>query len=165
MTPEYIDYLTSPLGLIKVTAQDIEQKVLITEIAFVEKKQSEINPHPITDKAVTLLKSYFADPNTDFVELFDHLAFNGTEFQCQVWRNLLTIASGETWSYQQLASVINNPKAVRAVGSANSKNTIAIVVPCHRVIGANGKLTGYAGGLDKKAWLLKHESLQQQLYP
>ena len=81
----------------------------------------------------------------------------GTAFQQQVWQALLQIPFGETRSYQQIANAIGNPKAVRAVGMANSRNPVAIMIPCHRVIGANGQLTGYAGGLDKKAWLLQHE--------
>jgi methylated-DNA-[protein]-cysteine S-methyltransferase len=81
----------------------------------------------------------------------------GTEFQRKVWQALTTIPVGETWSYAQLAAAIGKPKAVRAVGLANGANPIPIVVPCHRVIGANGSLTGFGGGLDRKRWLLRHE--------
>jgi methylated-DNA-[protein]-cysteine S-methyltransferase len=81
----------------------------------------------------------------------------GTEFQRSVWQALTTIPVGETWSYAQLAAAIGKPKAVRAVGLANGANPIPIVVPCHRVIGANGSLTGFGGGLDRKRWLLRHE--------
>jgi methylated-DNA-[protein]-cysteine S-methyltransferase len=81
----------------------------------------------------------------------------GTEFQRQVWRALTTIPVGETWSYAQLAAAIGKPKAVRAVGLANGANPVPIVIPCHRVIGANGSLTGFGGGLDRKRWLLRHE--------
>ena len=81
----------------------------------------------------------------------------GTEFQRQVWQALTTIPVGETWSYAQLAAAIGKPKAVRAVGLANGANPIPIVVPCHRVIGANGALTGFGGGLERKRWLLRHE--------
>ena len=81
----------------------------------------------------------------------------GTEFQRKVWTALTTIPVGETWSYAQLAAAIGKPKAVRAVGLANGANPIPIVVPCHRVIGANGSLTGFGGGLDRKRWLLRHE--------
>ena len=81
----------------------------------------------------------------------------GTPFQHKVWRALATIPVGETWSYAQLAAAIGSPKAVRAVGLANGANPIPIVVPCHRVIGANGSLTGFGGGLDRKRWLLHHE--------
>ena len=85
------------------------------------------------------------------------LAAVGTVFQQQIWQALTTIPFGETWSYQQLANAIGNPKAVRAVGLANGKNPISVIVPCHRVIGKNGKLTGYAGGVERKAALLKLE--------
>lgn len=82
----------------------------------------------------------------------------GTEFQRQVWAALRTIPAGETRSYGQLAAAIARPKAVRAVGLANGANPVGIIVPCHRVIGANGTLTGYAGGVERKKWLLEHEA-------
>jgi methylated-DNA-[protein]-cysteine S-methyltransferase len=82
----------------------------------------------------------------------------GTPFQREVWRALRTIPCGTTISYAQLAEQISRPKAVRAVGLANSANPIGVVVPCHRVIGANGSLTGYGGGIERKSWLLKHEA-------
>ena len=81
----------------------------------------------------------------------------GTEFQNSVWQNLINIPYGETTTYEQMAERVNNPKAVRAVGTANGANRIAIIVPCHRVIGKNGKLTGYGGGLERKRWLIEHE--------
>jgi methylated-DNA-[protein]-cysteine S-methyltransferase len=82
---------------------------------------------------------------------------NGTAFQEQVWRALRTIPAGTTWSYGQLAAHLGQPKAARAVGHANSLNPVGIIVPCHRVIGASSALTGYAGGLERKRWLLRHE--------
>ncbi|MEO7111323.1 MAG: methylated-DNA--[protein]-cysteine S-methyltransferase, partial [Polyangiaceae bacterium] len=91
------------------------------------------------------------------------LAAKGTAFQQKVWAALRTIPFGETWSYVQLAKKIGKPNASRAVGMANSRNPIAILVPCHRVIGASGALTGYAGGLENKKWLLEHEDRQRQL--
>lgn len=81
----------------------------------------------------------------------------GTAFQRKVWATLCTIPAGETWSYAQLAERIGRPTAVRAVGLANGSNPVAVVVPCHRVIGSNGSLTGYGGGLPRKRWLLAHE--------
>jgi methylated-DNA-[protein]-cysteine S-methyltransferase len=81
----------------------------------------------------------------------------GTEFQREVWRTLRKIPAGATWSYGQLAAHIGRPRAMRAVGLANGSNPIAIVVPCHRVIGADGGLTGYGGGIERKRWLLHHE--------
>ena len=84
----------------------------------------------------------------------------GTDFQRSVWAALRTIPAGETWSYGQLASAIGKPAAVRAVGLANGANPIGVIVPCHRVVGANGTLTGYAGGLERKRWLLAHEKAE-----
>ncbi len=81
----------------------------------------------------------------------------GTTFQEEVWKTLRTIRAGETWSYSQLAATIRRPRAVRAVGHANGQNPVAIIVPCHRVIGASSALTGYGGGLERKRWLLQHE--------
>ncbi|PSJ38621.1 methylated-DNA--[protein]-cysteine S-methyltransferase [Allosphingosinicella deserti] len=85
------------------------------------------------------------------------VAASGSEFQHRVWTALLRIGPGETWSYGRLAATIGAPAASRAVGLANGANPIAVIVPCHRVIGANGTLTGYGGGLDRKRWLLQHE--------
>lgn len=81
----------------------------------------------------------------------------GTDFQQKVWRELRTLAAGQTTTYGRLAARIGAPKAVRAVGAANGANPVSVVVPCHRLIGANGRLTGYGGGLDRKRWLLAHE--------
>lgn len=86
------------------------------------------------------------------------IATGGTDFQRQVWAALRAIPAGETRTYGQLATAIGRPKAVRAAGLANGQNPIAIIVPCHRVVGANGTLTGYAGGLERKRWLLDHEA-------
>ena len=107
------------------------------------------------------LQAYFAKELTAF-DL--PLAMSGTEFQRKVWAGLLTIPCGQTLSYLGLARQINAPKAVRAVGLANGKNPISIIVPCHRVIGSNGKLTGYAGGVPRKQWLLEHEAAQGGLF-
>ncbi|WP_293904499.1 methylated-DNA--[protein]-cysteine S-methyltransferase [Phenylobacterium sp.] len=93
------------------------------------------------------------------IDAFETVAWEGagTAFQRQVWAALCTIPAGETWSYAQLAARIGRPTAVRAVGLANGSNPVALVVPCHRVIGSNGALTGYGGGLSRKRWLLEHE--------
>jgi methylated-DNA-[protein]-cysteine S-methyltransferase len=101
------------------------------------------------------LRAFFAGELCTF-EL--PLSMHGTPFQKQVWQGLLTIPFGTTISYAQLAERIGRPGASRAVGAANGKNPIGIIVPCHRVIGANGTLTGYGGGLDRKQWLLTHEA-------
>jgi methylated-DNA-[protein]-cysteine S-methyltransferase len=109
---------------------------------------------PVLDATRVQLDEYFAGTRRDF-EL--PLAPRGTGFQQIVWRALTTIKYGETWSYGQLARAIGRPAASRAVGAANGRNPLAIIVPCHRVIGANGTLTGYGGGLPAKKWLLQHE--------
>jgi methylated-DNA-[protein]-cysteine S-methyltransferase len=105
-------------------------------------------------EAVRQLREYFAGERRAF-DL--PLCLSGTDFQKLVWRQLTAIPFGETWSYGQLAKSLGNPSACRAVGLANGKNPIAIIVPCHRVIGADGTLTGFGGGLPRKEWLLTHE--------
>ena len=104
----------------------------------------------------TAVAAYFSGD----MAAFDGVAVKtgGTDFQRAVWRALRAIPAGETRSYGQLASAIGAPKAVRAVGLANGSNPVGVIVPCHRVIGANGTLTGYAGGLERKRWLLAHEA-------
>lgn len=103
------------------------------------------------------LQAYFAGE----VDVIDSLAvaFGGTDFQREVWTALRRIPRGSTWSYGELAQHIGRPAAIRAVGMANGANPIGVVVPCHRVIGANRALTGYAGGLHRKQWLLRHEGV------
>jgi methylated-DNA-[protein]-cysteine S-methyltransferase len=101
------------------------------------------------------LRAYF-DGELDAIDALP-VHSDGTEFQRRVWQALRAIPCGETWSYSQLARHIGNPAAVRAVGLANGANPVGIVVPCHRVIGADGTLTGYGGGLERKRWLLRHE--------
>ena len=113
--------------------------------------------HPVLLETERQLKDYFAGKRTAFSLKLD---FKGTEFQKKVWAALLTIPYGETRSYGQIAKQIKNPKAVRAVGAANGKNPISIVTPCHRVVGSDCKLTGFAGGLDVKARLLALEGNQ-----
>lgn len=134
-----------------------EDGVSITEIFISNNEKQEpcdtieIKETPLLKKAAEQLSEYFAGKRKEF-EL--PLNPNGTEFQKKVWDMLKTIPYGERWSYKQVAEAIGNPKACRAVGMANNKNPIMIVVPCHRVVGSNGKLVGYAGGLDIKEKLL-----------
>ncbi len=111
----------------------------------------------VLNTAVQQLQEYFAGGRKTFSV---PIAAQGTRFQQQVWHALTTIPYGETWSYQELANAIGNPKAVRAVGTANGKNPLSVIVPCHRVIGKNGTLTGYAGGVERKAQLLKLEQVE-----
>jgi len=153
-----IGSLPSPLGPVTVVAnsQGVE------EVAFRESAEQiggdDARRH--RDLAILQLEEYFAGQRNHF-EL--PLAAEGTPFQQKVWQALMSIPHGQTCSYQHIANTIGQPKAVRAVGAANGKNPIAIVVPCHRVIGANGRLTGYAGGLNKKQWLLNFENPQATL--
>lgn len=113
-------------------------------------------PVPLLVEAVLQLEAYFRGELREFQLPLD---FEGTEFQKRVWRELLTIPYGQTRSYSQIAQAIGSPQAVRAVGAANGANPIAIVVPCHRVIGANGRLVGYGGGLPLKKRLLELEGV------
>jgi methylated-DNA-[protein]-cysteine S-methyltransferase len=101
------------------------------------------------------LEGYFAGTRTRFDV---PVRLSGTDFQCRVWSELQRIPYGETISYGELARRVGRPAAVRAVGLANGRNPVSIIVPCHRVIGADGSLTGYGGGLERKAWLLEHEA-------
>ncbi|MDN3379831.1 MULTISPECIES: methylated-DNA--[protein]-cysteine S-methyltransferase [unclassified Pseudoalteromonas] len=112
------------------------------------------NPHII--ECAKQLGQYFNKQRQSFSLTLDT---QGTEFQQAVWQALMAVPFGQTQSYSDIAIALNNPKAVRAVGAANGKNPISIIVPCHRIIGASGKLTGYAGGLKRKEWLLKHEGI------
>ena len=125
----------------------------ITSILFVENVEKS-EPNALTLLAQEQLEEYFHGQRQSFDLPLDA---GGTKFQQSVWRELIEIDYGKTCTYQDIANTIANPKAVRAVGSANGKNPMTIVVPCHRVIGTNGTLTGYAFGVDKKAWLLNHE--------
>ncbi|WP_404344109.1 methylated-DNA--[protein]-cysteine S-methyltransferase [Pseudoalteromonas mariniglutinosa] len=102
------------------------------------------------------LNEYFAKQRQEFTVPLDT---QGTPFQQAVWQALSDVPFGTVKSYGDIARTINKPKAVRAVGAANGKNPISIIVPCHRIIGANGKLTGYAGGIERKQWLLTHEGI------
>jgi methylated-DNA-[protein]-cysteine S-methyltransferase len=113
-----------------------------------------IEETPLIREAAQQLTDYFEGKRKTFNV---PLAPSGTEFQQKVWTVLQTIPYGETWSYKQVAEAIGNPKASRAVGMANNKNPIVIMIPCHRVIGANGKLVGYGGGLERKVQLLTIE--------
>ena len=113
------------------------------------------------DDVRTQLAEYFAGERTDF-DLPLHMI--GNAFQRRVWQALLDIPCGETRSYGQVAATVGAPGAARAVGSANAQNPIALIVPCHRVIGADGSLTGYGGGLPTKRWLLDHEAAQAALF-
>ena len=125
----------------------------ITELKFGSCEND--SPDEVLIKAKTELEEYFAGARKSFTL---PLRPEGTGFQRSVWRALCEIPYGETSTYSQIAEKIGNKKACRAVGMANNRNPIAIIIPCHRVVGANGSLTGYAGGLDKKEFLLELEA-------
>lgn len=146
----YYDYLNTPIGVIEISSND----TALTSIYFVD-RAGQVNANEVSLEAKKQLQEYFSGDRKEF-DL--PLEAHGTEFQKRVWSELVTIEFGETCTYGDIAKQLDNPKGMRAVGLANGKNPISIVVPCHRVIGANGKLTGYASGVDKKAWLLNHES-------
>lgn len=150
--------MKSPVGELKLIASDKGLTAILWEnddpLRVKLTPLTENKTHPVLRNAETQLSEYFTGKRRAFDLTLD---FTGTEFQKKVWQALLTIPFGETRSYGQIATQIKNPKAVRAVGAANGKNPISIIAPCHRVIGANGKLTGFAGGLDIKQQLLELE--------
>jgi len=146
----FVDHFETPLGLMEVTAT--EQAT--TSIFFVTNTES-VSPNPVTSLVKQQLLEYFDGDRKEFDLPMEP---KGTEFQQRVWQALSEIDYGTTCTYGDIANRIRNPKGVRAVGLANGKNPLTIVVPCHRVIGANGTLTGYASGVERKAWLLNHES-------
>jgi methylated-DNA-[protein]-cysteine S-methyltransferase len=151
--------MASPVGTLTLVASDKGLAAILWENDRPGRVRLNIagqdRKHPVLLETERQLKEYFAGTRKRFKVKLD---FNGTDFQKQVWKALLTIPFGETRSYVQIARQIGNPKAVRAVGAANGRNPISILAPCHRVIGANGKLTGFAGGLDAKAHLLALEA-------
>ena len=146
-----ISYFQSPIGLIQI--KSINQK--ICSVLFVEKETEALMIDSTLNKeCVKQLKEYFAGTRLQFdLPIFQI----GTDFQQKVWNEVCKITYGDTCNYALLAHKIGDVKSSRAVGTSNGKNKIAIIVPCHRVIGSDGNLTGYAWGLEKKEWLLKHE--------
>jgi methylated-DNA-[protein]-cysteine S-methyltransferase len=154
-------WIDSPVGKVLLTANDraITGLYLENQKYFPSLAETAEAPSPILDLAQTQLAEYFALQR----QRFDlPIAPQGTAFQQQVWQLLQQIPFGETISYGTLAQWYGQPKASRAVGAANGRNPISIIVPCHRVVASTGKLTGYAGGLDRKQWLLTHEQTLMQ---
>ena len=144
--------LKSPVGNLEITASEKG----IRKIHFVDEPLTKI--YKLNDRIEECnkqLNEYFAGTRKQFDIDLD---LQGTEFQKLVWMTLMTIPFGETASYLDIAELIGDPNSVRAVGMANNKNNIPIIIPCHRVIGNNGDLIGYAGGLWRKKWLLNHEA-------
>ena len=161
-----IDRLDTPIGTMRILCDDLgnlratdwddhgDRFARLLKIHYGTRSEPKpaSDPHGVT----TMLRNFFKGDITALDAI--PAATNGTEFQCDVWNELRRIPGGTTISYGQLAVRIGRPAAVRAVGLANGSNPIGIVVPCHRVIGSNGKLTGYGGGLHRKEWLLQHEA-------
>lgn len=155
----YRKTVATPVGALDLIASDRGLAAILWENENPQRvplKPVTDNPqHPMLLQTEQQLMEYFAGER----RVFDlPLDFNGTEFQKKVWAALLTIPFGETRSYAEIARQVGSPKAVRAVGAANGRNPISIIAPCHRVIGSNGKLTGFAGGLAVKAFLLQLET-------
>ena len=150
----------SPLGPLHLVASDHG----LVEMLFAGQRDEasrfdaiEVARHPILDLAERELGAYFAGLSKRFTV---PLAPDGTDFQLAVWRALCAVPYGTTCAYRDIARTLGQPGAERAVGAANGRNRIGIIVPCHRVIGADGGLTGYAAGIDKKRWLLAHEGAE-----
>ena len=153
-------FINSPLGITKIIGD--ESGVSVISVSNDEVAVSTEIPKTLQE-AVSQLKDYFNGKRNDFNFKLNP---SGTEFQRRVWDELLRIPFGKTISYLELSKKLGDVKAIRAVASANGKNPLWIVVPCHRVIGTDGSLTGYAGGLWRKKWLLEHENptAQQSLF-
>ncbi len=145
----YQSYLETPIGYLRILSNGDG----ITEIKFQDTDGPE-DPDIHTESARTQLKEYFEGSRNKFDLVLQQ---DGTQFEQQVWNELTTIPYGSTTNYGTIAKKIGDKNFSQAVGHANGKNPIAIVIPCHRVIGSDNKLVGYAGGLQRKQWLLKHE--------
>ena len=154
--------MPSPVGQLTLVARNGKLSAILWETERANRVRlgelHEANDSPVLLETQRQLQEYFAGARNQFTLELD---FTGTVFQKQVWQALLTIPFGETRSYSQIAQQIGNPKAVRAVGAANGRNPISIIAPCHRVIGASGELTGFAGGLQAKQYLLALEGTGQ----
>lgn len=151
MENTYRAYYRSKIGLLEITGTAKE----ILSVNFVERKRSvEAALPPALKTCRRQLDEYFRGKRRNFSV---RLGLNGTPFQKRVWAELLKVGYGKTASYRDIANAVGRPKAVRAVGNTNRLNPIGIIVPCHRIIGSDGKLVGYGGGLWRKEWLLNHE--------
>jgi methylated-DNA-[protein]-cysteine S-methyltransferase len=144
-------YIKTPLGIARIEGD----KKGVSVISVSDEGTVSIKVPTVLKEAVSQLNDYFEGKRTDFDFKLNP---KGTEFQQKVWKALLEIPYGKTRTYLEQSKILGNASAIRAVASANGKNPLWIVIPCHRVIGADGSLTGYAGGLWRKKWLLEHES-------
>ncbi|MDG1804564.1 methylated-DNA--[protein]-cysteine S-methyltransferase [Flavicella sp.] len=152
--------INTPLGVLKINGNAEG----IHSVIFSNKKSPVSKEIPkVLQECVQQLEEYFEGTRKEFTVKLNP---QGTEFQRKAWKSLQTIPYGKTMSYSEQSNLLNKPKAVRAVANANGKNLLAILVPCHRIIGSDGSLTGYAWGLERKDWLLNHESniKQQSLF-
>ncbi|CVI67192.1 Methylated-DNA--protein-cysteine methyltransferase, constitutive [Clostridiales bacterium CHKCI001] len=154
---KFYDY-EFPIGKIRIEEMDGKICAITSELE-VDVADGIREESPILQEARVQLEEYFAGGRKEFTL---PLQLDGTAFQVSVWRALLQIPYGEVRSYGEIAKAVGNPKSSRAVGMANHKNPIMVVVPCHRVIGANGALVGYAGGLEKKQYLLNLEKAHKE---
>ena len=148
----YTSYYSCPLGQLKLQCSD---EYLQAVLFMKEEQQGITDEHPLLEKCLLQLDEYFDGKRKEF-EL--PLLQTGTDFQQKVWHELMNIPFGKTISYQEMSRRLGDPKVIRAAAAANGKNHVAIVVPCHRVIGSNRELVGYGGGLWRKKWLLEHEN-------
>jgi methylated-DNA-[protein]-cysteine S-methyltransferase len=147
----FFAYYKSPIGLIEISGTEKG----IWSVTFLKKKLASATMiHPCLRDCCQQLDEYFKGKRKIFSL---KLILRGTDFQKRVWRHLMKIPHGKTASYGDVARAIRNAKAVRAVGNANGKNPISIIIPCHRVIGSNGDMVGFGGGIWRKKWLLRHE--------
>ena len=147
---KYVAFIQTPIGNLKIIADDNA----VTEILFDAEKTSEESTNKIIEQCKRELAEYFVGKRKEFTVPLNQ---KGSEFQKKVWDELQKIPYGKTVSYGYVAEKIGGKNMMRAVGGANKRNRIPIIVPCHRVIGSNGSLVGYAGGLWRKEWLLEHE--------
>jgi len=148
MEKHYASVIESPIGKLIILADD----EFVYAVTFTETDIRDLTENELTLKVALQFEDYFKGKLKDFDFPIKQ---KGTDFQQQVWQNLIAIPYGETTSYAKFSK--HHPLAIRAIAAANGKNNIAVAVPCHRVIGSNGKLVGYAGGLWRKQWLLQHE--------
>jgi methylated-DNA-[protein]-cysteine S-methyltransferase len=158
MTNIFKTTIETPVGFLEITTDNH----FLLLVSFCDKYQQYSGFQPeILKETIKQIEEYFKGVRKEFNL---NLKPEGTEFQIKVWEQVKNVPFGKTVSYLEIAKFTGSEKNARAVGMANGKNPIPIIIPCHRIIGANGRLTGYAGGLDKKRWLLKHE-LEFSYYP
>ena len=150
--------LTTPVGRIGVVVchgRVVEVRFRVTGNRWTVQSRGDRRSELVMDQALTQLGEYFAGSRQKFTV---PTSLNGTDFQVETWKTLSRVPFGRTVSYKEQATLMGRPTAMRAVGAANGRNPIPVIYPCHRVVGANGTLTGFSGGLKIKKWLLAHES-------